>query len=143
MFDPYNANFSLKSTSPGIDAGKQLNGLNQDIAGTEVPAGSGPDIGAIESKSDMEKEALFSTQMQVYPNPSAGEFELSVQIVETIDALVEIFDLYGKKVISEVFPSLESGEFRRRINLSHVPSGIYLMKAVLGKEVLSTRLIIH
>ena len=43
------SDFHLQSTSPCIDAGTTV-GLNEDIKGTPVPQGKGPDIGAFEYK---------------------------------------------------------------------------------------------
>ena len=43
------ANFGLKPTSPAIDTGVDV-GLDRDYAGTKVPQGRAPDIGAIERK---------------------------------------------------------------------------------------------
>jgi parallel beta-helix repeat protein len=140
--DPSNANFKLQSSSPGIDAGKELMALKQDISGLKVPAGEGTDIGAQETKSGAD-ESLFAASVDVFPNPSSGVFEVSFQIIESLDAIIDVFDLYGKKVLSEVLPSMGSGEFRQRFDISHVPSGMYLVKVIMGSEILSSRLVIQ
>jgi hypothetical protein len=45
--DPTNFDYHLKSTSPAIDAGTDVN-LDYDLEGTSVPQGDDPDIGAYE-----------------------------------------------------------------------------------------------
>jgi hypothetical protein len=46
--DPENLNFQLLPGSDGVDMGKQLIPYKQDILGTQVPQGDGPDIGPFE-----------------------------------------------------------------------------------------------
>jgi hypothetical protein len=47
LVNPANADFHLQPTSPAINAGTNV-GLTRDYAGTSVPQGSAPDIGAYE-----------------------------------------------------------------------------------------------
>ncbi len=142
--DAPTANFSLKSTSPAIDAGKQLLGLKKDLFGLAVPYGIGTDIGAVETKTGSGNgKSMMVSNLDVYPNPSRGDFEVNMQLSNPADVVLEVYSLQGKKVLSETNRMVDSGEFSRQMSVSDVPAGIYLVKATLGKEVLTSRLIIY
>jgi hypothetical protein len=141
--DAQSDNFNLKESSPAIDAGKLLSGLKEDIVGAKVPAGNGTDIGANENKSAKQISETFLQNMMVFPNPSNGIFDVSLQLVNSVDGLMDIFDINGKKIFSDVISSEQNGEFRKRVDIATVPSGIYLLKVILGSDVLSTSLVIQ
>jgi hypothetical protein len=142
--DATQSNFALKNTSPAIDAGKPLLGLKLDLFGLAVPFGIGPDIGAVEAKSGSRSEnSMMVTNLDVYPNPSHGDFEVRIQITNPVDVVVEVYSLQGRKILTETEHMMYSGEFSRKLTLSDVPTGIYLVKATMGKEVLTSRLIIY
>jgi hypothetical protein len=136
-------NFNLKVYSPAIDAGKFLMGLKKDFTGLNVPEGNAPDIGASENTASNSLAPAFQESMEVFPNPSNGEFEVSCQLLNPVDAIMDIFDLYGKKIISEVIPSNDSGELRHRVDISNVTSGMYVIKVVLESKILSSILIVN
>ena len=64
----------------------------------------------------------------VYPNPTTGKLT-----IETSDMRYEIFDIYGRKLISDIrYPISEIGKSEIEINISHLPAGIYFVK--VGNE---------
>lgn len=71
-------------------------------------------------------DALLSTSLygnskfEIYPNPSKGLFNIKNLIEDTI---VEVFDIYGKKVLSREINS--SNSF---LDLSNYASGLYFVK---------------
>ena len=77
--------------------------------------------------------------LRVYPNPTTGVLNL---IQETINNeqltmnSVEVFDIYGRKVISDMRQSeigkSEIGTSEIKINISHLPAGIYFVN--VGNE---------
>jgi hypothetical protein len=86
---------------------------------------------------------MMLSNLDVYPNPSRGDFEVNMQLTSPADVVLEVYSLQGKKVLSETNRMVESGEFSRQMRVSDVPAGIYLVKATLGKEVLTSRLVIY
>jgi hypothetical protein len=70
-------------------------------------------------------ETLHATSLQVYPNPTTGELQI------TNDELginnVEIFDIFGRKL-----NHLITSSSNHLINISHLPSGVYIVK--IGTE---------
>ena len=66
-----------------------------------------------------------SQEMLLYPNPTTGE--LRIMNYELRIEGVEVFDVYGRKLLEE------KGERRKEkgewvLNLSHLPAGIYFVK---------------
>ena len=78
--------------------------------------------------------------LRVYPNPTTGV--LNIQETMNNEQLtmnnVEVFDIYGRKVISDMrlsdmrYPTSEIGKSEITINISHLPAGIYFLK--VGNE---------
>ena len=84
--------------------------------------------------------------LRVYPNPTTGEL-----IVEGKDAInrvstmtitnIEIFDVFGRTrhhVETDNYPSLQS---TIRINISHLPTGVYFMQITTDKNVIIKKII--
>ncbi len=80
------------------------------------PCGGSPRI----SKED--RDVQNSTFVNIYPNPSDGIFTLEVN--GTNDYSLEIFDILGSSVYKRKYSNNPSCE----INLSGMPSGVYIMK---------------
>ena len=66
---------------------------------------------------------LEQSDMKIWPNPSNGQFQIEVETATTI----EVIDLQGKVVARH---SLQKGI--NHIDLSDLPSGVYLLKDVNG-----------
>ncbi|MBS4013307.1 MAG: T9SS type A sorting domain-containing protein [Bacteroidetes bacterium] len=71
---------------------------------------------------------LLSEKLEIYPNPSNGEYFVSAdnEIIEVI-----IYNIIGKVVYSQIINDVES-----RINLTGVDAGVYFMKIVLDSNVI-------
>ena len=69
----------------------------------------------------------------VYPNPTTGVFNIKVSNDETIQA-VEIVDILGKKVATIT-------ENTSQIDISHLPSGTYILKILNGDYKYSQKII--
>lgn len=71
-------------------------------------------------------ESAGSQTLQVYPNPSKGEFTFTD--ISTDAETLEVFDLAGKIVHSRTIEP-NSGSKQIRLNLSTLPRGVYLARA--------------
>lgn len=140
--DVFNDDFGLEESSPAINAGKLLSGLSTDFSGLSVPVGNKPDIGVNESDSEIILQPVRD-KLLVYPNPSNGEFEIELEADQVVNAVLDILDINGRKIFTNVISSEEGGELRKRINITNVPSGIYFLHVILGSDVLTTRLVIN
>ena len=82
--------------------------------------------------NDLKKEAIT-----VYPNPTTGFLNLIQESINneklTINN-IEIFDIYGKKPISDIrlsdmqYLTSEIGKSEIKISIAHLPAGIYFVK---------------
>lgn len=79
--------------------------------------------------------------MMIFPNPSDGsEIQISIETSLEEDLIsIEVYDLHGKKLISEWLPN-SSGI--QRLNLNGLSKGIYLLQARSGSEWISTEKLI-
>jgi hypothetical protein len=66
--------------------------------------------------------------MTVFPNPSDGsQIQVAVETSTEADQLIlEVFDLQGKKLISE---TVAAGSSLNRLELNNLSKGIYLLRA--------------
>ncbi len=72
------------------------------------------------------------TEMKVYPNPSAGRFNIAMGIRESGYLEVKVYDLQGRLIQSENIPNFKSGYYHSSIDLRNEPDGIYLVKAEIN-----------
>jgi hypothetical protein len=84
---------------------------------------------------DSEIEPNKSGHLNIYPNPSNGQFSIELQNTEG-DALVEVYDMVGKILFSN---STAAGI--NKIDISEQPKGIYLVKITVGSEVFTKKVI--
>lgn len=78
--------------------------------------------------------------LEIFPNPTSGELYLEIDLSETVNLSIEIFDLFGKKVllrqnqqqISEMIP----------LNLSHLPNGTYFIQLYINQQFIPTKKLI-
>lgn len=90
---------------------------------------SGDTVGVDELVSDK----LFC----VFPNPSSEEFTISfAQIIE--NGFVELYNVYGKKVLTEKIRN----EIRKEIKPVAISSGVYFLKVYDGEKSACNKLII-
>jgi parallel beta-helix repeat protein len=142
--DVLNGDFGLEENSPAINAGKLLSGLSLDFLGLQVPVGNKPDIGATEAKYEHIEKQIDTDNMLVYPNPSSGEFEVTLQVSNPVNAILDIFDLNGRKIHSGTIDAEEMGaSMNKKIDITHVPNGLYLLRVVIGKKVMSSQILVN
>ncbi len=64
--------------------------------------------------------------MMAYPNPTSGEFNIGF-VKEDTNVSVEIFDITGKKVYTELIPSVSAGT-TQVFSLADVTNGVYVVR---------------
>lgn len=76
-------------------------------------------------------------QVKIYPNPTKGNLIVEIPEMEIEEIRVLVFSLQGKQLICKnVMPNI-----RLQLDLSDLPSGIYLMKIISGGESLDWKII--
>jgi hypothetical protein len=69
--------------------------------------------------------------MQLFPNPSSGQITLDMHGTNAIGAMqLAVFDILGK----EVYNSSVRDNFQNRLDLSSLPSGLYLLHVKSGSD---------
>ena len=75
--------------------------------------------------------------VKIYPNPTKGNLIVEIPEMEIMEIRVLVFNLQGKQLIyKDVMPNT-----RLQLDLSNLPSGMYLMKIISGDESLDWKII--
>ncbi len=76
---------------------------------------------------------LAIDNMNFYPNPNSGKFNLSFNLADKGDAEITIMNIEGKKVYSEKLPNF-TGAYDKEIDISKNPKGVYFVRIEQGKH---------
>jgi hypothetical protein len=88
----------------------------------------------------MSKYSSGDFDLNIFPNPSNGSFELDVQSSEVGVLSITVFDLMGRVILKEqnnLHPNL-----RIPINLSYVGAGQYILRAEFNGQQFNKRILI-
>lgn len=83
---------------------------------------------------------IDSGSFAIYPNPSQGIFTLDMT-TKSNDVSYAVYNMEGR-LISQNSLSPTAGKVSQQINLSHLPSGTYVIQIINGNEKMSQKLII-
>jgi len=68
-------------------------------------------------------------EVNLYPNPTNGEFNLSINVAVSLESSLVITNLIGQSV-EVVNLQLNQGENLINMNESHLPSGVYVVNII-------------
>jgi hypothetical protein len=92
--------------------------------------------------SRIEEPAVFT----LWPNPNAGDrFSIRLDAIpeEVSTVNVDIFDLYGRRIVARQLP-VNEGSFTASLDMDPAPAaGIYVVTVTAGEHVHSQRMVIH
>jgi len=140
---PGAGDFRLQPTSPAIDAGIRLHGIN------DFYAGSAPDLGAYESGLPLAVAETAPGRPQIgriYPNPMRGAATIDFVLMRGAPVRVEIVDLSGRVVrrLADAF----HGPGAHRITWDgrdgaggRVASGLYFARLAAGSSTATARIV--
>ena len=118
---------------PGV-LGTSLNfGLDDPIWVQDLPPYVNNGLPMLRWQKELNiEEKEIEKKVKVYPNPTMGVLNLVQERINneqlTINN-VEVFDIYGRKAISDIrYLTSEIGKSEIKINISHLPTGIYFVK---------------
>lgn len=77
-------------------------------------------------------------ELKIYPNPSAGIFNVAISSAKNESSEIRIFNLAGELVLSR---KNTSGNFE--LNLTQLPNGVYFMRMEFAEAILNERIIIQ
>lgn len=72
------------------------------------------------------------SDLTVFPNPVSGEFSLSFNATETMDATAAMYNLNGDLVNTLLDETISEGFYTRTFNISNLPAGVYMVKISSG-----------
>ena len=79
-------------------------------------------------------------EVVAYPNPNNGNFELFIDMNRESNIMVEVFTMYGKRVMLKEYRGLSTYRVPTTINQI---SGMYLVRVTSGSETRSLRVVIQ
>ncbi|MCC6727553.1 MAG: T9SS type A sorting domain-containing protein, partial [Saprospiraceae bacterium] len=88
-------------------------------------------------------EAQPFGHLAVSPNPSAGQFVLELEAMESGNANINVTDVTGQLVFAEKFEAMAHVAQRRNIDLTAMPAGIYFLKITSGERSGVAKLVIE
>lgn len=97
--DITNYNFTLKSTSPLVDAGTSLASVPTDILGVSRPLGNGTDIGAYESSYS---QSILPTPDVYYTTPKNLMTQLAIFTGEAQGSQFGMMNLYKSVTLADI-----------------------------------------
>lgn len=84
------------------------------------------------------QELNINETISVYPNPANNVFVVhSSKAIKTIS----IYNVLGKRVIDLSYSENNSGIFDKKIDISSLPKGIYVMESVLNGSIYRTKIV--
>lgn len=75
--------------------------------------------------------------LNVYPNPSAGQANVNFNIAESANVSVVVSNMVGQKVFSEDLGNLTPGTHNYTLNASNLQNGLYLISITDGMNTLT------
>ncbi len=80
-------------------------------------------------------------EFNAYPNPTRGPLEVQVQLHQSADVMLEIYDTFGFRVASQALTDTDF--YLTTFDLTDHQSGVYLLRAVSGDEEKVIRVVLN
>ncbi|MBL4577516.1 MAG: T9SS type A sorting domain-containing protein, partial [Flavobacteriales bacterium] len=80
--------------------------------------------------------------IDVYPNPNAGKFNLDFNLTDRQDVQITLYSLTGQ-IVFEQMVTQHQGAYERTIDVQNQTAGIYVLRIVLSKGVINKKLVIE
>ena len=88
------------------------------------------------------EEVNLGVNLNIYPNPTRGIFNISFVADEIDNFEITIIDAFGKIVSYEDRQDFV-GEYTKKVNLSNAPRGIYMVQIRTKKAFVSKRIVLQ
>jgi len=93
------------------------------------------------SSIGIEEDANNSLSIELYPNPSSGLTHLKYQVNAVCITKIDLYTLSGKRVRNLVNEGKIPGEYEIEIDVSDLPAGIYILKAMMEDAVVRQKFV--
>ena len=101
-------------------------------------------IAATQPVLPQERELPLAEQVQIYPNPTDGKFQVTLKVEGTEKVTAKVYDLTGK-LIEDITKELvrDESSISAQVDLNHPPSGIYFLRVQVGLKLMTKKIIIR
>jgi len=93
------------------------------------------------NRPQTEKPSSFRSQLLVYPNPIVSNATAVVNLNQSANAVVKVYDLNGRVVASLEPGMLQSGRNEIKLQLDHLRTGNYVVQVIVGGESKTAKII--
>lgn len=105
--------------------------------GTKVPV-----IAFVDACTGISENAIFKTSLNVFPNPSNGNFTLSFNAPHQDNITIELYDVVGKKLSAKQLTNFQ-GEYSEAFSSRGLSKGVYTLSVRYEGKPYYTKLIIE
>lgn len=141
--DTYTWDFGNGTSGTGVSAGASYglpnNGYSVTLTVTNS-CGSTDDTTIVINTSIGLEELGFSGNFKLYPNPNKGTFTVDLSLNESIQSRLIITDVSGKELYSDDMDA-PSGQFKKAIDVTHFPKGVYFITLETSSGEISRRFV--
>jgi len=78
--------------------------------------------------------------LSVYPNPNNGEFNIEFNPTSGEDISIEVYDIRGRYIYSNIYSNVS--RFEEVIRLNNAQSGVYLLTIADGTQKVTKKIIV-
>ena len=86
------------------------------------------------------EDKLVSDEINMYPNPANDLINLQTTAFRQLTAVIEVYDLNGKKLLEKQIPA---GTENFKLDVSNLDSGLYCCKISMSEKTITKKLIIQ
>ena len=104
----------------------------------EVPLYSPPHNSDCSIIVGIEPNSWPLPEVQLYPNPSTGFYNLTLNLEEASNVSIAVYDMVGKRVVDVVNGLTEQSQYE--IDLSNFEEGIYFLRAQINEQTITKKL---
>lgn len=87
-----------------------------------------PDNDNFKSEINKINKSSLYPKTKIYPNPTTGMVSIEFYLTQSTIVKTEVQNLMGNTIRSSEFGTLTAGNYNRKLDLSDLPNGIYIIK---------------
>jgi hypothetical protein len=146
IYDPQAIVISNDQWSPQLrflDAGTYFVSMTGYFGGCDYSVTKNMTVTPYDPSIEKEKLPGYKPieSVSVTPNPSSGQFELSVKLVKKYNLSVTVYDVLGSIHYASTWQSIDA--LKQTIVLDKASSGVYLLRVVTESDAQDVRLLIN
>jgi len=86
------------------------------------------------------EEVISTAELLVYPNPTSGQFTVNFELEETNDATIQVINMLGEILSTQTLIAI-MGSYSSQFDLSNQPTGMYMVRLIVGNDIQVARAI--